>query len=164
MKEIGLYRRDKAVQYAHRWAYARNPAYYDFSDLGGDCTNFASQVLYAGTGVMNFTTVTGWYYISANARSASWTGVPYFYNFLIGNQGAGPFGSTVALDGVELGDFIQLSFDGERFGHTLVVVSVGTAANNILVSTHTYDAYGRPLGSYSFQTMRCIHILGYRKA
>lgn len=28
----------------------RSPAYYDFSRIGGDCTNFASQGLYAGAG------------------------------------------------------------------------------------------------------------------
>lgn len=161
---VHAYRRDKAVAYAHRWAYARNPAYYDFSDLGGDCTNFASQVLYAGTGVMNYTSVTGWYFISLNARSPSWTGVPYFYNFLMGNRGAGPFAEETTLQGIELGDFVQLSFDGERYGHTLVVVSVGSpiTPERVLVSTHTYDAYGRPLSSYIFQEKRCIHILGYR--
>ena len=45
------YDRQKAVAYARRWALGRNPAYFDFQDLGGDCTNFASQCLYAGAGV-----------------------------------------------------------------------------------------------------------------
>ncbi len=47
--------------YAHRWAYGRNPAFYDYEHLGGDCTNFASQCIYAGSGVMNFTPTFGWY-------------------------------------------------------------------------------------------------------
>lgn len=38
----GPYDREQAVQYARMWAYDRNPAYYDFSNLGGDCTNFVS--------------------------------------------------------------------------------------------------------------------------
>ena len=49
------YDRQAAVDYAHRWAYHRNPNFYNFDELGGDCTNFASQCLYAGTGVMNYT-------------------------------------------------------------------------------------------------------------
>ena len=57
------YDRDAAVAYARRWALSRNPLYYDFEDIGGDCTNFASQCLFAGAGVMNFTPVTGWYYV-----------------------------------------------------------------------------------------------------
>ena len=58
------YNRENAVAYAKKWAYGRNPKYYDFSDLGGDCTNFASQCIYAGSGVMNYTPTYGWYYIS----------------------------------------------------------------------------------------------------
>lgn len=43
-----MYDREKAVAYAHKWAYGRNPAYADFSAMGGDCTNFLSQCLHAG--------------------------------------------------------------------------------------------------------------------
>lgn len=42
MREIP-YNRIAAVLYARRWGNARNPAYYNFDELGGDCTNFASQ-------------------------------------------------------------------------------------------------------------------------
>jgi hypothetical protein len=38
-----LYDRSAAVAYAHKWAYSRNPAYYNYDKLGGDCTNFASH-------------------------------------------------------------------------------------------------------------------------
>ena len=47
------YDRLEAVSYAHRWAYGRNPAFYDYEEIGGDCTNYASQCIYVGTGVMN---------------------------------------------------------------------------------------------------------------
>lgn len=70
------------VLYAHQWAYGRNPAFYDYENVGGDCTNFASQCVFAGSGVMNFTPDFGWYYIDANQKSPSWTGVPYFWNFM----------------------------------------------------------------------------------
>ena len=33
------YDRLEAVIYAHRWAYGRNPAFYDYEEIGGDCTN-----------------------------------------------------------------------------------------------------------------------------
>ena len=42
---IHPYDRAAAVLYAHQWAYGRNPAFYDYENLGGDCTNFASQYL-----------------------------------------------------------------------------------------------------------------------
>ena len=55
MIQLLPYNRRAAGASAHKWAYGRNPAFYDFSEIGGDCTNFASQCLYAGTGIMNFT-------------------------------------------------------------------------------------------------------------
>ena len=76
------YDRRSAVAYAREWAFRRNPRFLDFSEIGGDCTNFVSQCLYAGSGVMNFTPVFGWYYLSSSNRTASWTGVEYLYNFL----------------------------------------------------------------------------------
>ena len=54
MPQLLPYDRAAAVAYAHAWAYRRNPAYFDYSGIGGDCTNFASQCLYAGAPVMNF--------------------------------------------------------------------------------------------------------------
>ena len=91
------YNRQDAVNYANRWALSRNPAYYDYSNIGGDCTNFASQVLYAGTGVMNYNSENGWYYIDANNKSPSWTGVNFFYIFIVNNDGLGPFGEETCL-------------------------------------------------------------------
>lgn len=157
------YDREAALRYAHRWAYSRNPAYYDYENLGGDCTNFASQCLYAGTGVMNFTPTFGWYYLDANQKSPSWTGVPYFYNFLTRREESrGPFGVETDMEGIEPADFVQLRFRGATFGHTPVVVSVGEPATleNILVAAHSYDADWRPLSTYFFEEIRFLHVLG----
>ena len=77
------YNRLEAVIYAHRWAYSRNPSFYDYEELGGDCTNFASQCIYAGTGIMNFTPTYGWYYIDPDDKAPAWTGVEYLRNFLV---------------------------------------------------------------------------------
>ena len=77
------YNRIVAVNYARKWAFGRNPAYYNFDGIGGDFTNFVSQCLYAGSGIMNFTPIFGWYYLSLSDRTASWTGVEYLYNFLV---------------------------------------------------------------------------------
>ena len=74
MRFLQDYDRKAAVLYAHAWAYGRNPAFYDYEQVGGDCTNFASQCIYAGSGVMNYTPVTGWYYNSSTDRTPSWTG------------------------------------------------------------------------------------------
>jgi len=154
------YEREKVKQYAKKWAYTRNPNYYNYDAIGGDCTNFASQCIYAGSGIMNYTKDTGWYYKNANRKSPSWTGVEFLYRFLINNKDVGPFGKVVTKEQLEIGDIVQLSFDGQKFAHTLVVVeSVG----NILVSTHTFDSYARNLNTYTYKELRFIHIDGVRR-
>ncbi len=43
------YDRGAAIDYAWTWCgSSRNPAYCDYSGVGGDCTNFVSQCLMAG--------------------------------------------------------------------------------------------------------------------
>ena len=137
---LAPYDRRAAVLYAHRWAYGRNPAFYDYENLGGDCTNFASQCIYAGSGIMNFTPTFGWYYIDANQKAPAWTGVPYLHP----------------------GDLIQLSFNGTDFRHSPVVVSVGhpVAPENVLIAAHSYDADNRPLSTYDYQGIRFLAIFG----
>ncbi len=155
------YNRAAAVAYANEWAYRRNPEYFDFSDLGGNCTNFASQCLYAGSGVMNYTPIYGWYYISLNNRAPAWTGVDELYRFLTTNRGAGPRGRVTGLDEIRDGDIIQLKFDeGTRFDHSPVVVDAGNnTPSGILVAANSNDANCRPLSTYSYVDMRPIHII-----
>lgn len=157
------YDRNAAVRYAHQWAYGRNPRFYDYEEVGGDCTNFASQCLYAGTGVMNFTPDLGWYYIDANRKAPAWTGVPYFYNFLTRKDlSPGPVGVETTLDNLEPGDFIQLRFHSEVFSHTPIIVAMGSSLTlqNTLIAAHSYDADWRQMSSYDYKEIRFIHILG----
>ena len=161
MPQIFSYDRASAVAYAKEWAMKRNPAFYDYSEIGGDCTNFASQCVYAGAGVMNFTPVYGWFYRSANDRTASWTGVEYLYNFLTTNQGVGPFAEEVPLVRLQRGDLVQLGRETGDFYHTPVVV--GFAGREILVAAHSNDVYGKTLSSYHAPVVRGLHILGVRK-
>lgn len=162
------YNRDNAVLYAHKWAYKRNPKFYDFSDIGGDCTNFASQCVYAGCEIMNFTPTYGWYYIGINNRAPAWTSVEYFNRFMTTNSGVGPFGITVGINEVMPGDLVQIRFRGKSaFGHTPVIVQIERdnkrTTEDILVAAHSMDADCRPLSSYkNVIEFRYIHILGAR--
>ncbi len=160
------YDRQAAVAYARRWAFARNPAFYDFSRLGGDCTNFASQCLFAGCNVMNYTPDIGWFYRSLQDRSAAWTGVEYFYQFLIANatgeigDGSGPFAVERPVQELEIGDFVQFGRATGDFYHTPMIV--GFLDGVPLVAAHSNDAFDRPLNTYSYPQIRGIHILGAR--
>lgn len=154
------YIRENAVAYARKYAFAQNPLFSNFAGIGGNCTNFVSQAIYAGSCEMNYTPTFGWYYISLNERSPSWTGVDFFYNFMTGNEGVGPFGREASLDELEIGDVIQLARNGEGYYHTLLVV--GFDGEDTLVAAQTDNAYGRPLSTYTNDYARYIKILGVR--
>ncbi len=162
------YRRDRAVEYARRWALDRNPLFADFSGRGGNCTNFVSQCVLAGSCTMNYTPTFGWYYISLDDRAPAWSGVDYFYDFMTGapafserNGGVGPFAVEVAREAVELGDVIQYAnVDGDWY-HTVLIT--GFDGDEILVSAQSDDALDRPLSSYTAAvTKRFLHIVGVR--
>ena len=154
------YLRERAVAYAKRYAFGQNPIFGNFRGIGGNCTNFVSQSIYAGSCVMNYTPTFGWYYISLDDRSPSWTGVDFFYNFITANTDVGPFGKEVGPDELEIGDVIQLGNNNDGFYHTLLVV--GFDNDDPLVAAQTNDAYARPLSTYTFDFARYIKILGVR--
>ena len=155
---MSKYNRENVYQYAKKWAYSRNPKYYNYDPVGGDCTNFASQCIFAGALEMNYNKNTGWYYINGNNKSPSWTGVEFLHKFLTTNKGKGPFGEETTIDKLDIGDIIQLSFNGSNFAHSLVVVQNGTNVNNTLIAAHTFDTFGKRVADYSYSKYRCIHI------
>lgn len=108
--------------------------------------------------------VKGWYYLSLNLRSPSWTAVEPLYWFLMTNKGRGPHGEDASPQEIKLGDIIQLDFPGsEAFNHSLVVVSNPEPGNinRILIATHTIDRDNYPLIYYKWRNIRYIHIKGY---
>lgn len=159
------YDRDAAVDYALKWAFMRNPRFYDFEDIGGDCTNYVSQCLYAGCGVMNYSNMNGWYYINSDDRAPSWTGVKFLQEFLLTNEGAGVYGTVSPLEALVPGDIIQFQNSEGRFYHSLFVSYVVQPAlpQNIFVCAHSYDARDRRLSTYGYFNALGIHILGARK-
>lgn len=155
------YNRQNALEYARRWALSRNPLFVNYTGFGGDCTNFVSQCVFAGSCEMNFTPVFGWYYLDGETRTASWTGVEYFYNFIVDNAGVGPFATEVRQASVEIGDVVQLANESGDYYHTLFVCGF-TDDGDILVAAHSDDALDRPLSTYNYATARFLHILGVR--
>jgi len=155
-----MYDREAAIRYAHKWAFYRNPNYMAFDNIGGDCTNFVSQCLYAGGCAMNNTPEVGWYYRSSSDRSAPWSSVNYLYQFLMSNQGPGPYGEELPLDQAQPGDIIQFNLDGGKFAHSTLIVETGDnpAPENILVAAHNVDSDNRQMSSYEYKDYRTIHI------
>lgn len=154
------YDRDAVVKYAKKWAFSRNPKYYNFDSVGGDCTSFASQCIYAGSRQMNYTKDLGWYYINGNNKSPSWSGVEYLHKFLVNNKGIGPQAAEVPQNKIEIGDIVQLSFNGKIFAHTLVIVNIESkyTLKGIKIASHTFDSFNKPISEYQFQKIRFMHI------
>ena len=157
--KVKEYNRKEAIEYALKWAYKRNPKYYNFDNVGGDGTSFISQCIYAGCNIMNYKKHIGWYYNSASDRTASWSGVEFLYNFLTTNKSIGPRATNVKIDSLEIGDIIQLRFLQDRFSHSLIIVDKkGNNLEDIYIATHTEDVYYRRLSTYTFQDIRFLHI------
>ena len=160
MLVVKPYNRENAVAYARKYAFSQNSLFANFAGIGGNCTNFVSQCIYAGSCEMNYKPIFGWYFISLDDRSPSWSGVEYFYNFIIENADVGPFGRVATSDELENGDVIQLARNDEGYYHTLLVV--GFDGEDILVAAQTDNAYARPLSTYDYDYARYIKILGVR--
>lgn len=159
------YDRYSAVEYALKWAYSRNPEFFDFEGIGGDCTNFVSQCLFAGCGIMNYSGFeNGWYYINPNDRSASWTGVQYLRRFLLTNTGTAVYGEDSPLENIEAGDVIQLKNSNGVLYHSVIVsyVKQPVSPQNIFICAHSNDARDRKLSTYNYAEAKGIHILGAR--
>ena len=162
------YNRERAVNYAETWALRRNPLFLNFAGRGGDCTNFTSQCLLAGSCTMDFTPDFGWYYRTPEDRAPAWTGVEALFSFLTGapafaeaNGGAGPYATQATEPSqVALGDVIQLADEGGDFYHSLLIS--GFTTDDILICAQSDDALDRPLSSYNYASLRILHLLGAR--
>ena len=150
------YFRARAVEYARKYALVRNPLFYTFEGIGGNCTNFVSQCVLAGSCVMNFMPIYGWFYLSSNRRAPAWTGVEFFYNFMTTNTGVGPYGRIVELAQAQIGDVIQLQNQEDVFYHTLIISEIRDG--EVYICANSIDSLDRPLSSYEYKSLRVIHI------
>lgn len=161
------YQNARAVEYARTWALSRNPLFTDFTGRGGNCTNFVSQCVLAGSCVMNRTPDFGWYYISEADRAPAWTSVEYFYDFMTGapafaerNGGIGPFAIEVPRRNAVPGDVVQYADEEGDWYHTVIISAIENG--EIYVCAHSNDALDRPISSYNFASARFLHIVGVR--
>jgi hypothetical protein len=82
------YYHEDMVRYASSWALGRNPSFPDYHNLGGDCTNFVSQIMLAGgwetVGPPGQSTRSKWFYgPTADDCSYTWGGANNFHSFAI---------------------------------------------------------------------------------
>lgn len=156
-----------ARSYADYWWNKRNSDFNDYSNSGGDCTNFASQVIYAGAPQMDNSGSYQWYNYGNWNASSSWLVVGWLYDYLTHNTWTGPYGYNSNMCNMFWGDVIQLH-NGSFWAHSVVVVSSIYPQrcwdpSYIWVDAHSTDRYHYPLSNYAWATaMRYIDIGGWR--
>ncbi len=60
------------------------------------------------------------------------------------------------INTLDIGDIVQLSFNGTTFSHTLIVIKNGLSVYDTLIAAHTDDVFGKSVAQYNFQKYRCI--------
>lgn len=167
------YDRNGAIDYAHYWYDKRNPNYYDFSGIGGDCTNFVSQAFYIGGKMpMGFPDTLGvgtpgWYYLDVWHRARAWVWVDSLYDFIVNdpdNISGGPEGYEVDLNGAIRGDVIQYERTGDSiWDHSVIIVSaedIGYGEMMYWVASHDDDVDNYPYTSFAYNDVRFIRVVG----
>ena len=153
------YDREAAVRYAHQFCGAAwgcgnggryNPQYRDYTDVGGDCTNFTSQVLHAGG--LPMTSV--WHYRAGAGGSRAWVQTEALARYLLASgrarllaRGTYPqvvrgSGGRAPIDRLEPGDVIGYEEKG-RIVH-LAPVTGRDFRGYVVVNSHTADRYRVP--------------------
>ena len=167
------YDRQAAAAYADRYVDERNDAWPDYAGSGGNCQNFASQVLLAGGIPMDIYGDAVWKWYSdevsnspgAQGRSSSWTGVNQFVEYAAENTGYGLVAETEApyFSG-EPGDLLHMGIDGD-WGHTVVIASAVTNGQgevvDYLVDSNTGNLRNYPANLYGYPEIILTRIGGW---
>ena len=168
------YNRDKAINYSYNYIKDRNEYYLDYSSLGGNCANHASQAIHEGGVPMDYTGAYEWKYFSdelnenntKKGRSSSWVSTYHFYEYAKNNKGYGLCAEVdVNLFYAEVGDVVHVGYkDGNIYSHTTIVSKVikkNGKTIDILVNSNTSDLEDYPVMGYIYYNKRLIKILGY---
>jgi len=169
------YNRTAAIEYANSWIDERNETWLDYSSYGGNCQNFASQILLAGGIPMDLKGSELWKWYSTNlndntsstGRTSSWTGVDNFLEYASENRGYGLVSDTNApYYSGEIGDLIIMGYD-ENWRHTVVISEVikDERGNTIdyLINSNTSDLRNFPVGAYIYTRQKLVKIYGWNE-
>lgn len=124
---LGVYDREKAVEYAKKYALTPNTKEWkNYEAYGGDCTNFISQALFAG-GIpfdhQGLDVTKKWYWYSDQYRTPSFTSANALKDYMLGNEGFGLVATLGDMQSMQLGDIVQLG-DFNKTTHSMIVVGI----------------------------------------
>lgn len=167
------YNREAAVEYLDKYYHTRNQEWFNYSETGGNCQNYASQALLAGGIPMDFYGEQQWKCYgdviydpevdeseSASGRSRSWVNVGYFYDYALNNYGTGLVTEiTSNLNEAKIGDIIIVGNDD--LAHTVMISKI--VDGHIFVNSNSIDMKDYPISAYNYTKVILIKILGYNQ-
>lgn len=160
---------DRAAAYEYLMTYCdkRNPAWYAYDEVGGNCMNFGSQVLLAGGIPEDERGDEEWYWDGQNDLDLSWINVGRFYDYCRDNDGFGLVADTEAnyYTG-EVGDVLIVGFAGDH-RHTTIISDIVRDENgntvDYLISCNTTNYRDFPVSAYYYTFHRLIKIYGWNE-
>lgn len=169
----GIYKREKAVAYAKKYALIPNTKEWkNYESMGGDCTNFTSQCLFEGEIPFDHQgkyVIDKWYWYSDHYRTPSFTSADAFKDYAIRNEGFGLVAKLGDMQTMEIGDIVQLG-DLSQTTHSMLVVDIirdeedPRITKDLLVAQHSgvggIRGYNIPLSTKPDERLY-YNILGY---
>lgn len=169
------YNRKDALAYAKKYVINKNSKWEDYADIGGNCQNYASQVLYSGGIPMDTIGDSSlqWKHYGSeidetnnkSGRSSSWSGVKEFYDYAKYNTGYG-LCSKVDINPfyAEYGDIGQVGYD-KNYRHSVVIIGNIKDKNekiaDLLINSNSVNLENYPLSGYVYPYKRIIKIFGW---
>ena len=139
--------REAVVDYAYEyWGPTDadyNPAYRNFNNSGGDCTNFISQALRSG----GWTDVPGWYR-STSAwwynwlnQTRTWINAHYWWQFA---RYRPRVDNAMYLSELAPADIMQIDFNRDGYMDHSMIITAKDNNGNIYLTYHTTNTKDRP--------------------
>ncbi len=155
------YNRTAAKNYMMQWIDKRNPAWFAYDAYGGNCMNFASQVLYAGgihktsdwnwSGTWNYTP--SWIVVDNFADYAAKANSKQLYCNSYDNYYSG-----------NIGDVVLIGIDSPR-SHATVISDIIRNENgeaiDYLLCCNTTNHKNFPAAAYHYTNQQLIRIYGW---
>jgi len=161
------YDRQAALSYMTTYCAYRNPGWYAYDDYGGNCVNFASQVLLAGGIPMDYQGDAQWYWGSTGYLDLSFINVESFLEYARKNVGYGLVADIEATFTTgEVGDLLIFGTNSDR--HAALISGVVTDDEgrfvDYLVCCNTTNYRNFPANAYYYTHQRLVKIYGWNNA
>ena len=166
------YDRVKAVDYSYKYITKRNPDYFAYDTLGGNCQNLVSQSLHYSGIPYDLSGDYVWKHYDSKldettnkvGRSASFTGAQNFYDYIIYNKGTGICSDpNINIFYADIGDVGHVG--NKVYSHAVIISKIIKDDNgnviDMLVNCNTATLKDYPFLAYVYPKKRIIKILGY---